>query len=268
MTVHSPICTESGDLEAALYGSFLPIPTQDAFPAVEASEYAPEKAPGAIIAKKERILINPGRERIKLAITNNGDRPIQVSKLIPLLGHFIDVTFCKIGSHYHFIETNSALTFDRAKAYGKRLDIPAGTAVRFEPGDSKTVTLCSIAGAKIISGGNNLAAGVVDLSRTDKIVRSLVQKGFGHIPEPGAMEVTANTDIGRDAYISMYGPTVGDRVRLGDTALWIEVERDEVSLILIDHFKHSDPALSRRSMVKRSNSAEVRYFDIIWLSCN
>lgn len=137
----------------------------------------------------------------------------------------------KIGSHYHFIETNSALVFDRAKAYGKRLDIPAGTAVRFEPGDSKSVTLCSIAGAKIISGGNSLATGVCDLGRTDEIVNCLVQKGFGHVPEPGAMEIMASTDIGRDAYISMYGPTVGDRVRLGDTALWVEVERDEVGYV-------------------------------------
>jgi urease len=78
--VHSPICTESGDLEAALYGSFLPIPAQDVFPAIETSKYAQEKAPGAIIAKKERIMINPGRQRIKLIITNNGDRPIQVGK--------------------------------------------------------------------------------------------------------------------------------------------------------------------------------------------
>lgn len=238
MTVHSPICTESGDLEAALYGSFLPIPAQDVFPATEALEYAPEKAPGAVIAKKERILINQGRERIRLAVTNNGDRPIQV-KAIHCFSMVISLTWSlfKIGSHYHFIETNAALTFDRAKAYGKRLDIPAGTAVRFEPGDRKTVTLCSIAGAKIISGGNCLAAGVVDLRKTDEIIKRLVQKGFRHTPEPGAMEVTACTDIGRDAYISMYGPTVGDRVRLGDTALWIEVEKDEVSLTFYISFQ-------------------------------
>jgi urease len=79
VTVHSPICTESGNLEDALYGSFLPVPSQDAFTVVDASQYAPENAPGAIIARKERILINPGRERIKLVVTNGGDRPIQVS---------------------------------------------------------------------------------------------------------------------------------------------------------------------------------------------
>lgn len=134
----------------------------------------------------------------------------------------------KVGSHYHFTETNGALSFDRGKAYGKRLDIPAGTAVRFEPGDVKTVTLCSIAGAKVVSGGNRLASGVFDASRTDHIVQGLVQKGFGHIPEPGALDVLVDTVMDRHSYISMFGPTTGDRVRLGDTTLWIEVEHDEV----------------------------------------
>lgn len=101
--------------------------------------------------------------------------------------------------------------------------------MRFEPGDIKTVTLCAIAGAKIISGGNRLASGAFDLGRVDEIVHGLVQKGFGHAPEPGALEVTEDTTLGRDTYVAMFGPTTGDRVRLGDTALWIEVERDEVS---------------------------------------
>ena len=70
-------------------------------------------------------------------MTNLGDRPIQV------------------GSHYHFVETNRALAFDRAAAYGMRLDIPAGTAVRFEPGETKTVKLVAIAGKRVIRGGNN-----------------------------------------------------------------------------------------------------------------
>ena len=101
--------------------------------------------------------------------------------------------------------------------------------MRFEPGDTKTVTLVAVAGAKIITGGNRLATGVVDLGRTDEIVRNLVQKGFGHVPEPGALEVSEDTDIGRDTYVAMFGPTVGDSVRLGDTALWVVVERDMVS---------------------------------------
>jgi len=79
VTVHDPICTESGNLEAALYGSFLPIPSDNAFPASDPSEYGPEKAPGAIIARKQRITINKGRRRVRLRVANNGDRPIQVS---------------------------------------------------------------------------------------------------------------------------------------------------------------------------------------------
>jgi len=82
VTVHDPICTEDGNLEAALYGSFLPIPPQSAFPVIDVAEYAPEKSPGAIVPFKAvnegRIVINKGRERVKLRVTNNGDRPIQV----------------------------------------------------------------------------------------------------------------------------------------------------------------------------------------------
>lgn len=80
VTVHDPICTDHGDLDAALYGSFLPVPTQDKFPTVETTIIFRENLPGAIIAKKERIIINKGRERIKLKVTNHGDRPIQVRR--------------------------------------------------------------------------------------------------------------------------------------------------------------------------------------------
>ena len=192
---------------AAFYGSYLPVPSNDKFPLAPPTHLS--ESPGAITVKQsEPIVINKARSRVKLRVTNTGDRPIQ------------------IGSHYHFIETNAALQFDRGKAYGKRLDIAAGTAVRFEPGDTKTVTLVEIGGAKIVSGGNRLASGRLDLGRTDEIVTGLVAKGFGHTPEPGALEVTVNTTISREVYVSMFGPTVGDRVRLGDTSLWIEVEKD------------------------------------------
>lgn len=76
--MHDPICTDHGNLDAALYGSFLPVPSQDKFPAAETTIISRESLPGAIIAKKERIVINQGRERIKLKVTNHGDRPIQV----------------------------------------------------------------------------------------------------------------------------------------------------------------------------------------------
>ncbi|TEB18913.1 urease [Coprinellus micaceus] len=208
VTVHDPICTQDGDIEAALWGSFFPVPSNVLFPVEDEAKYAPEKVPGAVIVKKQNVVINRGRRRVKLRVTNKGDRPIQV------------------GSHYHFIETNAALSFDRGQAYGKRLDIASGTAIRFEPGDVKTVTLVEIAGNRRITGGNNIASGVLDLDRVGEIVEKLVQRTFAHVPEPGALEVNEDTEVGRDAYVAMYGPTVGDKVRLGDTALWIEVERD------------------------------------------
>ena len=90
--------------------------------------------PGEIKVAAGDIEINKGREKVKLEVTNTGDRPIQV------------------GSHYHFFETNEALRFDRDKAYGFRLDIAAGTAVRFEPGQSRTVRLVALAGDRRVFG--------------------------------------------------------------------------------------------------------------------
>jgi urease len=142
VTVHHPVSTDDGDLEKALYGSFLPVPPQDLFPLADASAYTAERQAGAVITiKSKRISLNEGRKRIQLKVVSKGDRPIQV------------------GSHYHFVETNPQLEFDRVRAHGFRLDIPAGTSVRFEPGDSKTVTLVQIGGRQIIRGGNNLAPG-------------------------------------------------------------------------------------------------------------
>jgi urease subunit beta len=90
--------------------------------------------PGEVITADGEIELNAGRATITLEVANSGDRPIQV------------------GSHYHFFETNPALLFDRDKARGFRLDIPAGTAVRFEPGQSRTVTLVELAGDRKIFG--------------------------------------------------------------------------------------------------------------------
>jgi urease subunit beta len=90
--------------------------------------------PGEYFIKPGEIELNKGRKTLMLSVANSGDRPIQV------------------GSHYHFFETNPALQFDRAKARGMRLDIAAGTAVRFEPGQSREVTLVAVAGARTIYG--------------------------------------------------------------------------------------------------------------------
>ena len=93
-----------------------------------------ELIPGEVIAAAGEIELNAGRPTVTVEVTNTGDRPIQV------------------GSHYHFFETNGALEFDRKTAYGHRLDIPAGTAVRFEPGQSRTVELVAYAGTRRVFG--------------------------------------------------------------------------------------------------------------------
>ncbi|KAL1879968.1 hypothetical protein VTK73DRAFT_6548 [Phialemonium thermophilum] len=215
VTVHNPISTDDGDLARALYGSFLPIPSADAFPPIDPRAYAAEKRPGAVVVVKgssAAVELNPGRRRIRLRVTSKGDRPIQ------------------IGSHYHFIETNPQLEFDRARAYGYRLDIPAGTSVRFEPGDTKTITLVEIGGHKVIRGGNNLATGPVDYSRVDDIVAKLQQAGFAHAPEPAGDLAHIDTyKLDRASYVTMFGPTTGDLLKLGSTDLWVRVEKDLTS---------------------------------------
>ena len=155
VTVHHPIASENGNLALALHGSFLPVPDLSVFAPAPA-----EPIPGATEIKDGEIELNAGRATAELAVTNLGDRPIQV------------------GSHYHFIETNGALKFDRAAAYGKRLDIPAGTAVRFEPGETKTVKLVEIAGKKVIRGGNNLASGKVSAAGKKAALKRVKAKGF------------------------------------------------------------------------------------------
>lgn len=185
------------------------MPSQDSFPPAEAAAYDAVNQPGAVVVVKGRIALNEGRRRIKLRVTSKGDRPVQV------------------GSHYHFIETNPQLEFDRAAAYGFRLDIPAGTSVRFEPGDTKTVSLVEIGGNRVIQGGNGLATGKVDLSRVGAIVEKLQQAGFAHVPEPERMDLIVDGfTMDRAAYKTMFGPTTGDLVRLGATDLWIKVEKD------------------------------------------
>lgn len=134
---------------------------------------------------------------------------------------------CKVGSHYHFIETNPQLEFDRLKAYGYLLDVAAGTSIRFEPGDSKTVTLVEMSGHKVIRGGNNLASGAVDISRAEEIKRRLQEGGFANVPEPAGDSAHIDPfSMTREAYCGMFGPTVGDVVRLGSTDLWVKVEKD------------------------------------------
>ena len=100
--------------------------------------------PGEYVLAEESITANDGRRTVGLMVANTGDRPIQV------------------GSHFHFYEVNDALQFDREKALGMRLNIPSGVAVRFEPGDEKTVTLTELKGRRIVHGLNNRTDGPLD----------------------------------------------------------------------------------------------------------
>jgi len=159
VTVHHPIALDQGDLALALHGSFLPVPTS--FPPA-----AEVPIPGEVLAAKGEIELNAGRETVSLAVLNTGDRPIQV------------------GSHYPFAETNRALEFDRSKAYGMRLDIPAGTAVRFEPGESKTVQLVAYAGAKVVRGGNALGDGAVSEAGRARFLAAVKDGGFANREQP------------------------------------------------------------------------------------
>jgi urease subunit gamma/beta len=158
VTVHHPVAADDGDLTLALFGSFLPVPPVSAF----GTDAGPEPLPGEYEVEPGEIELNADRITARLAVTNLGDRPVQV------------------GSHYHFVETNASLKFDRKLAYGKRLDIPAGTAVRFEPGETKTVTLVEIAGTKTIRGGNNLADGPVSDEGAKKMAANVAAAEFAN----------------------------------------------------------------------------------------
>lgn len=117
--------------------------------------------PGEIIVKNKEIVCNEGRRTEKITVSNTGDRPIQV------------------GSHFHFFEVNKALEFDRKAAFGMRLDIASGTAVRFEPGEEKEVTLVEIGGRKEIHGFSGLTEGnISDDKVREKSFKKAKELGF------------------------------------------------------------------------------------------
>ncbi len=127
VTVHHPIVFEFGDLTLALHGSFFPVPSNDRF----SNEGLPG-IPGAYDIRPGELELNAGRRTTSVYVTNMGDRPIQV------------------GSHYPFAETNAALVFERERAKGMRLDIPAGTAVRFDPGERRNVQLVEYVASAVV----------------------------------------------------------------------------------------------------------------------
>ncbi|GLD93810.1 hypothetical protein PINS_up002415 [Pythium insidiosum] len=250
VTVHHPIATMDGNLELALYGSFLPVPSADCFPlpaSVAVTRLA--EAPGAVLTADEELVLNGSRQPRALEITNLTDRPIQV------------------GSHYHLIEANPYLEMDRKRAYGYRLNIPSGTAVRFEPGDRKTVSTVPIGGNRVITGGNNLASGVVDVAAADAIVAKAVEKGFHHAPMVVSSEEDARNAIAmvcrmpRSVYAQTYGPTTGDVVRLGDMELYVTIERDMT--VYGDECKFGGGKVLREGMGQASGLAAGQVLDTI-----
>lgn len=119
--------------------------------------------PGEFILRSEPVQANVDRDTVEVEVANHGDRPIQV------------------GSHVHFFEVNKALVFSRAAAFGRRLNIPAGTAVRFEPGDRKQVTLVAFAGRREMVGVNNLCNGPLSDERRAEALARALSAGFGNV---------------------------------------------------------------------------------------
>ena len=124
--------------------------------------------PGEVRAAEGEIELNAGRERVTLVVRNSGDRPVQV------------------GSHFHFFEVNGALDFDRAAAFGMRLDVPAGTAVRFEPGDEHEVTLVGLGGERRVHGLNQLTEGTVEEADLEPALTRARAAGFAGAGSEGS----------------------------------------------------------------------------------
>ena len=163
--------------------------------------------------KPDKITLNSGKETILLHVTNTSDRPIQV------------------GSHYHFIECNPYLCFDRKLAYGRRLNITAGTAVRFEPSESKVVSLVPIGGKKLIQGGNalcNSTEGVDVGNPPSDIMDKIIALGFQH-KEQSTVQSGPVATLLHEVYVHSFRPTIGDLIRLGDTNLVLCVEKDLIT---------------------------------------
>lgn len=222
MTVHDPVCTDLGNRERhhdafvnvftdtrnsvsnALYGSFLPIPSNDIFPP-RTKPITPAELPGAIVCLKDPIKINAGRRRWKVKVANEGDRPIQVRdrRTLPRWNNLTLSFRRQVGSHFPFLETNGSLSFNRLLAFHHklRLDIPAGTAVRFEPGERKTVTLVETGGEQLVSGGSGI--GIAAIGKTpeegEKTVRKLLQDGgFAISGEGEEKEDMVDTEMDRE----------------------------------------------------------------------
>ena len=183
---------------------------------------------------------NDGKKVFKLQVANTGDRPIQV------------------GSHTHFAEANKALEFNREKSLGFHLNIPAGTSIRFEPGESKHVQIVEFGGTKTIYGFSGMVGGELE-SKRDSAIKNLHEHEFKSSLDD-VNEQSNSLEIPRSRYVELFGPTVGDKVRLADTDLIMEIEKDLIKYgdeLVFGGGKSARDGLGQASGVLRKDSADL-----------
>jgi len=195
---------------------------------------------GEYITADGSITANDGKKILKLEVANTGDRPIQV------------------GSHTHFAEANKALEFNREKSLGFHLNIPAGTSIRFEPGESKHVEVVEFGGTKTIYGLSGMVGGDLE-SKRESAIKNLHEHGFksslGEVNEQ-----TGSLEMERGRYVELFGPTIGDKVRLADTDLIMEIEKDLIKYgdeLVFGGGKSARDSLGQASGVLREDSADL-----------
>lgn len=244
LTIHNPISLPDGNLNLALEGSFLPVPDLSVFQPSHNDEESTME-PGQIITLDDSngITLNAGRELVEITVTNTADRPIQV------------------GSHYPFLETNRALLFDRRLSIGKRLNLPSGASVRFEPGESKQVTLVDLGGTQTVLMGNRLTLGVASQDRQQEIMDRVEKMGFLHKPQPEPIRPGQAYVMDREAYADTFGPTVGDLVTLADTKLRIRVEKDYT--VYGDECKFGGGKTIREGMGQQTGILSTQALDVV-----
>ena len=195
---------------------------------------------GEYITADGNITVNNGKKVLKLQVSNTGDRPIQV------------------GSHTHFAEANKALEFNREKSLGFHLNIPAGTSIRFEPGESKHVEIVEFGGTKTIYGFSGMVGGDLE-SKRESAIRNLHEHEFKSSLDD-VNEQSNSLEIPRSRYVELFGPTTGDKVRLADTDLIMEIEKDLIKHgdeLVFGGGKSARDSLGQASGVLREDSADL-----------
>jgi len=267
VTVHEPIVAERGDMTLAMYGSGLPEPNDESFDSKDRqrlpvydnvaliAQQQAEAAPAASSTSKKRKLPDPSTASSAAAFSSPipatspftaahlpGDllpSPLTSSHTLNSTSHSQALSILnhsdrpiQVGSHFHLSDVNSALELDRRLALGRRLNVPAGTAVRFEPGERKTVQTVPIKGRRRVTGGNRIGQGKIgDEGHEQQVMALVAARGFRHTPAVPVMPVPQQitVSIPRTKYMTMYGPTTGDRIHLADTGLIAEVEWDFIT---------------------------------------